>query len=178
MFLEYIKNLLIDTLPMLVLVLILAIVLKIIISFYNKKIGNIYNEIKIFLYIIYVFLLFVVVTSRDYQSYSSNFTPFKEILRYNFMSKSFFVNVIGNIAIFIPFGYLISDTIYIFTKKKNYLLNLFVIFFISLSIETVQTFIERSFDVDDVILNIIGGLIGILIFKIVNLIKGMIKHEK
>lgn len=90
MFLEYIKNLLIDTLPMLVLVLILAIVLKIIISFYNKKIGNIYNEIKIFLYIIYVFLLFVVVTSRDYQSYSSNFTPFKEILRYNFMSKSFF----------------------------------------------------------------------------------------
>lgn len=178
MFLNYIKNLLVDTLPILILVLILAIILKIIISYYNKKIGNIYNEIKIFIYIIYVFLLFVIVTSRDYQSYSNNFTPFKEILRYNFMSRSFFVNVIGNIAIFIPFGYLISDTINIFTKKKNYLLNLFVIFFISLSIEIVQTFIGRSFDVDDILLNIVGGLIGILIFKIIDLIKGMIRHEK
>jgi glycopeptide antibiotics resistance protein len=35
----------------------------------------------------------------------------------------------------------------------------------SLSIEVVQHFIGRSFDIDDVILNVTGGIVGFIIYK-------------
>ena len=36
---------------------------------------------------------------------------------------------------------------------------------VSISIETTQLLIGRIFDIDDIILNIIGGMLGYLIYK-------------
>ena len=41
----------------------------------------------------------------------------------------------------------------------------------SLSIEVVQHFIGRSFDIDDVILNVSGAIIGFIIYKFLKLIR-------
>lgn len=35
---------------------------------------------------------------------------------------------------------------------------------VSLTIEVVQKYIGRSFDVDDIILNVVGGILGFLVY--------------
>lgn len=71
-------------------------------------------------------------------------------------SLSQFMNLYGNIAIFIPTGIIISLLV-----KKKWLLSLIISFGISLSLECMQLFLSMgSFDVDDLILNTSGGVIG------------------
>ena len=167
-------NIISEIIPMIILFSLVAIMLRVVISLYNHEKINIFNDFKMLIYIIYLFVLFQLVTTIDFRSYSNNFIPFKEILRYDITSKLFIRNVIGNIVIFIPFGYLISDTIYMNTKHKNILIVLIFVLLTSLSIETTQMYIGRSFDVDDIILNFIGGLFGYFIFLI---IKGIFKED-
>ena len=114
-------------------------------------------------FIIYILSLFQIVTIQDTVSWSTNnFIPFKEITRYDLWSHGFFKNVIGNICLFLPFGYFIS---YILKSKKFYE-PLFITFVCSLSIELVQMMIGRVFDVDDIILNVIGGMLGYCFYKL------------
>ena len=42
---------------------------------------------------------------------------------------------------------------------------------VSTSIEVIQGYIGRVFDIDDIILNVIGSIIGFLIYKLFNKIK-------
>jgi glycopeptide antibiotics resistance protein len=141
--------------------------LRVVISLYNHDKINVFNDFKMLIYVIYLFVLFQLVTTVDFKSYSNNFIPFKEMLRYDITSKLFIRNVIGNIVIFIPFGYLISDTIYMNTKHKNIIIVLIFVLLTSLGIETTQMYIGRSFDVDDIILNFAGGLVGYISFLII-----------
>ncbi len=119
-----------------------------------------YKEFFSLLFVIYILLLFSLVTNTDIQSYGHNFIPFKEILRYPIGSSNFYLNVIGNIVIFIPFGFFIS--LYLGSQKLNR--PLLITFITSLTIELVQVFINRSFDIDDIILNCTGGIIGFLLY--------------
>ncbi|MEK4251593.1 VanZ family protein [Paenibacillus sp. FSL W7-1287] len=70
------------------------------------------------------------------------------------------LNLYGNIAIFAPTGIIIA-----LLSKKEHLANAaFVSFIISLSLETMQLlFMMGSFDVDDLILNTAGGLLGAIL---------------
>lgn len=69
-------------------------------------------------------------------------------------------NILGNIAIFVPFGIFIS---YI-GKKKSLGYQTLILFLTTLSIEIVQYILALgSTDVDDILLNVLGGLIGIAI---------------
>ena len=45
---------------------------------------------------------------------------------------------------------------------------LFLVLFASLSIELTQLFIGRVFDVDDILLNVLGGIIGYLFYYILS----------
>lgn len=113
------------------------------------------------LFIFYLSFLTVLVTDESIVYYEANFTPFKEIMRYNVTSIYFFKNVIGNIILFIPMGMYLT---YKLNIKKIYIIIILSIYF-SLSIEIFQLFIDRVFDVDDIILNVIGAFIGYLIVK-------------
>jgi glycopeptide antibiotics resistance protein len=42
----------------------------------------------------------------------------------------------------------------------------FVIFIITFSVEVCQFFIGRSSDIDDIITNLLGGIIGYIVFKL------------
>lgn len=119
-----------------------------------------YREFFSLAFVIYILLLFELVTNTDVQGVSNNFIPFKEILRYEIGSKYFYWNVIGNIMIFVPFGFFVS--LYLNSEKVNRPLLITAI--ASLTIESIQMFIGRSFDIDDIILNCVGGICGFLLF--------------
>jgi glycopeptide antibiotics resistance protein len=75
----------------------------------------------------------------------------------------------ANIVMFIPFGLLLPMT----NEKMNKLWKtaLFVLFFTVL-IETLQFFMGRSADIDDVIMNFIGGILGYLLFLLLQSVYG------
>ena len=126
-----------------------------------------YKEFVNLLFIIYALLLYELLTNTELNTASGmNLVPFTEIMRYPIGSRSFYVNVIGNIIIFIPFGYFVSS--YVKANKLSHIL--FVSVFTSLTFEFVQHYIGRSFDIDDIILNVLGALIGFLIYIALNAI--------
>ena len=159
-------NLLTDIVPMMILFVIVAIVLRTVTNLYSHSKFDFYHDLKALVYVMYVFLLFIFVTTKDFQSISNNFIPFKEILSYkNIQDPLFIWNIVGNICLYIPFGFLVSDVINLRSGKNSILLSTFVIFVTSLSTEIIQMFIGRSFDIDDIILNVLGGIIGYLLFR-------------
>ena len=48
----------------------------------------------------------------------------------------------------------------------------------SLTIETVQYYIGRVFDIDDIILNLVGGIVGFLIYIGIDAIQNKVKIFK
>ena len=122
-----------------------------------------YKELLMLSFIIYILCLFQVVTFTDDVTWSTNnFIPFKEILRYSITSRLFLKNVIGNMLMFLPFGFFIS---YYLENKKPHLTILLTLI-ASIAIESVQLAIGRVFDVDDIILNLLGGLLGYLLYYV------------
>ena len=124
-----------------------------------------------FLYaLILFFLLFKKKSVGSFRTI--NLIPFRTIIDYLFnedvIVRSFaFSNIMGNIAIFIPLGIYIPLLI----NKKSIFTNSAIVALISLCVEIVQyILVIGTADVDDIILNTIGGLLGILIFKLVYLI--------
>jgi len=75
------------------------------------------------------------------------------------------VNLFGNIFVFTPLG-LYFQTFY----SKKLLRNILLMLFIPIAVELLQfTFGVGALDIDDVILNFTGGMLGILIYKMLSL---------
>ena len=153
--------------PMLLICSIIAVQLRAVYLYKNKKPLILYKELLYLISIIYIMCLFYVVTFQDVSWSTSNFTLFKEMFRYEFGTKLFFHNVIGNMLMFIPFGFLIS---YFLKLEKPYSI-IILSFITSVTIEVTQLLIGRVFDIDDLILNVIGGFIGFLLFYILGKIE-------
>lgn len=159
-------NIVIDLWPVILLCLLTTIGLKISISISKHKKIEIYKEIINLVFITYIILLFSLVTATDFSSFGNNFIPFKEIFRYKMTSKLFYRNVVGNMILFIPFGYFVSY----YCKTKNISYSLILSLLISTTIESIQMLLGRCFDVDDIILNVLGGIIGYIIYVLGELI--------
>lgn len=153
--------------PMLLICSIIAVQLRAVYLYKNKKPLILYKELLYLISIIYIMCLFYVVTFQDVSWSTSNFTLFKEMFRYEFGTKLFFHNVIGNMLMFIPFGFLIS---YFLKLEKPYSI-IILSFITSVTIEVTQLLIGRVFDIDDIILNVVGGFIGFLLFYILGKIE-------
>ena len=92
-----------------------------------------------------------------------NLIPFRSILNFKYSYFSvFMINIVGNIVMFIPWGFGL-----VLLWKKNQKLSAILLHSLALPlfIETCQLFIGRSVDVDDIILNFMGGCIGAVIYK-------------
>lgn len=78
--------------------------------------------------------------------------------------KAVFLNLAGNVIAFMPFGFLLpllSD------NRTNWFATTICAFAFSLFAETVQLVLKLgSFDVDDLLLNTIGGLLGYIVCAI------------
>jgi len=153
--------------PMLSLFVVIVTVLKLTRVFINKDKFVFYKEFYSLLFVVYILLLYHLLLSTENASSGMNLIPFKEMTRYSIGTKAFFYNVIGNIVLFIPFGYFVSD----YLKAKRIPHILLVSFIISLTAELIQFKIGRAFDIDDVILNVLGAIIGFMCYISVRAIK-------
>lgn len=131
------------------------------IKFKNKI--NIQSEISLILFMSYLLVLFSVVTYPINEYNKNNFNLFEEIKRYKIGSSLFMYNIVGNIIMFIPFGMFVNNY---FHMRKITLIIITIIY--SLLIEIIQLIVGRVFDIDDIVLNLIGSIIG---FYVVNSIK-------
>ena len=144
-----------DDYATIILCLFTYILFRIINRFKYKKKINIKKECILFLFIIYILILFRVVTYPVNEYGKNNYIIFSEIKRYKLGSNLFIQNIVGNIILFIPYGMFFKSY---FDLKLLSLIIVTIIY--SFAIETMQLLIGRVFDIDDIILNLIGSIIG------------------
>lgn len=166
MFIEVIP----DLLPVIIIITVIACSLRISYLIKYKKKFIFHKEFFNLIFILYIMCLFEVVTFQDVNFGTSNFIPFKEILRYNIGSRLFVKNIIGNVLLFLPYGYFISY----YLKNKKMLPSVVLTLAVSITIEVVQLNIGRTFDIDDIILNTVGGILGSGIYILIDRIKNML----
>lgn len=167
-----VKNIINDILPnmwpMLLFVAVVYITLRCFSLFKGSKKIVLHKEILSLVFIVYILCLYYILTYQDVGNGGINLVPFKEMFRYSFGSYKFMKNIVGNIILFIPFGFFVS---YYLNNKKT-LVALLSTFIVSGCAESLQYYIGRVFDIDDIILNILGGFLGYLLFVCLNAIKG------
>ncbi|XRG78538.1 VanZ family protein [Rossellomorea sp. GAMAL-10_SWC] len=116
---------------------------------------------------------FEINFARDDWWRSNNFIPFKTIIFYLFLADINFdiriSNLAGNIIGFMPFGFLLPLIVKKYDNLKSILKATFIL---SLTYELLQLLLFQlgSFDVDDLILNTLGGGLGYLVLKIIRLV--------
>ena len=154
--------------PTLVIVLTIVVILRVTyIMTSDKRKFCLYEEIFEILFLAYLVLLFQLVTSQDLPGGGTNLMPFREILRYDVGTKAFYKQVFGNILLFIPLGYFATS----YCKIKGLGTITLVSLLSSITIEVTQHYIGRTFDIDDIILNVVGGIVGFLIYTALNAIR-------
>lgn len=98
----------------------------------------------------------------NWEFLASRPTDFRDIAMNTFNHS--FVNLVGNILLFMPLGFLYSLS----RKRKVAFLEIFLLSLgTTVLIETLQYLFltSRRADVDDIILNLVGGLIGYGLYR-------------
>ena len=92
-----------------------------------------------------------------------NLIPFKQIIGwFGYLSSVHTnVNLWGNILLFIPVGF---GVLMLESYNRPVLAGIAWTALVSLFIELFQLFTPRTTDIDDIILNTLGGLIGVLLY--------------
>ena len=153
--------------PMILIFTVSVVTIRITYLFVHKEKFVLYKELFMLTALLYAMLLFYVVTFQDVNYGTNNFIPFKEIMRYELGSKLFIKNILGNIILFIPFGLFVSHIL----RTRKFFPITFITIVTSGVIEYTQLKIGRTFDIDDILLNLIGGFIGYLIYLVIDILE-------
>lgn len=139
----------------------------------SKKSENLLLSIIYIIFFVYILMIIRIILFRDVPIYAIskgtfrtvNLIPFYTIYQFivdsniDFMKAT--INIIENIGIFIPMGIFLP----IVCKNLNKKTIIITIILVSLAFELTQyIFALGSSDIDDVILNSLGGIIGITIY--------------
>jgi glycopeptide antibiotics resistance protein len=102
--------------------------------------------------------------------YRYNLVPFKEIgrfIRYRRVlgTQAVLLNILGNVVAFMPFGTFLP----VFVKRcRRFWFTALYSFELSLVAEILQLLSKvGTFDVDDILLNTIGGMLGFALYRII-----------
>ena len=122
------------------------------------------------LFLSYLLFYSVQFDRTEHEDYRYNLTLFQEIMRYYNLGvntgnwKLFVLNVLGNICVFLPIGMFLPS---LFLKCKKFIFTTLLSFEISLCVEVIQLVTKvGSFDVDDLLLNTLGGICGFIMYSI------------
>ena len=139
------------------------------------------------LFVLYIlFIIYFLIFSEWYgrtgvmEEYHYNLVLFKEINRFWTYREQLgmfavFTNLFGNVLIFVPFGFFMPMA----SKYRSFFSTLFYSFGLSLCVETFQLFSRvGSFDVDDLLLNTIGGVTGYILFAVCAWVRRPHDHKK
>lgn len=146
------------------------------------------RKICLVLFAVYVMILAYFLFFSDgygrttvYDEFRYNLIPFQEIKRFYIYSAKVGIvasitNIAGNVVAFMPFGALIR---WVRNKKTSLWIACGYTFLFSLAIELVQLVTRVGvFDVDDLILNTLGGLAGYAGYMILAYIDRRIRDER
>lgn len=146
----------------------------------RKQHINRYHEIPLFLFTIYLCGLAsqTILPRIEYGVnglhilsggvHTTNLVPFRVLantaaeMRHG-NTDSLLINLIGNIVLFVPVGFCCM-LLWPMSKTKAILCGLGI----SLCIEICQLFLARGTDIDDLILNTLGAVIGVLLYTLLN----------
>ena len=139
--------------------------------------GKIFTLVFFILYILVLtdLLLFsfrTPTTLQDAQNISEllndrmNLTPFSTIKLYlRSANATSVVNILGNILAFVPMGFFVG---FPFKKMSNLFYCAIIVAMISLVYEAFQILLlVGRFDVDDILLNTVGGILGFCFHRLV-----------
>lgn len=148
----------------------------------QKRQVRILGRILYFVYIIFVFYFLLISEiygrSGEMRDYHYNLVLFKEIKRFWTYRKQLGIfattsNLFGNILIFLPIGFFLPMA----STHRNFFATSVYCFELSLIVELSQLLLKVGcFDVDDLFLNTLGGMLGYIAFTVCNVIRR--KHEQ
>lgn len=136
------------------------------------------REVVLGLFVVFMFALLCMTFQGDKGSWLTypkaaerirngigvNFVPFKTIrsyLRHSFDREIVIVNIVGNILLFIPWGFCLP---LLWRRYRSVFRFIRAAVLLPIFIEFCQLFIGRSVDIDDVILNFAGAIMGGLFY--------------
>ena len=135
-----------------------------------KLLGNITLTIYIGIMVYFLFLADMFHRGEIASSYRYNLVPFREISRMPLLLKYLgfwpaFINVFGNVIVFIPLGFFLP---FLVRKLRKWYATALLCFELTFLVEIIQLITKVGvFDVDDMILNLLGGIIGYVIFCLI-----------
>ncbi|KAB7668833.1 VanZ family protein [Bacillus sp. B1-b2] len=138
----------------------------------SRKKNIVYAKREILINIFFIYLLTVLYVTLNPFHFTPpsikgniNLVPYVQLhYQYTYKPPIFWIlYTLGNIMMFIPFGYLFPK---IYQKRFKMLVTISIAALCSLLIEITQYFftIDRAADIDDLLLNIIGAIIGYFLF--------------
>ncbi len=141
---------------------------------------GVYRILGKLLFVLYIgFVFYFLLISEVYGrtgnvvEYQYNLVLLREIRRFwNYREQlgwfATIANLAGNVVVFIPFGFLMPMA----SKSRSLVVTTFYSFILSLAVEVFQLVLKVGcFDVDDLLLNTVGGLIGYIAFVICNALR-------
>lgn len=125
----------------------------------------------------YFFILYLVISLKDIVGFPTlsdlerkvmlGVPIFDPVLNFIPLSSGIEISTILNIIFFMPFGFLLPT---LWNKFRKFIPTVFAGFIFSLIIEVGQLFTIRATDVDDLIMNTLGTILGFILFKILSII--------
>ena len=168
MFLSTLNETILSIWPQLTIFIVILVSVRFIAIKNSHKKFSFHDEFLSIVFMVYIILLFELLTGAENASGARmNLVPFSEIFRYKVGSSMFIYNVLGNIVLFVPYGYFVSR----YANAKNTYQIFIVSLITSFTVELLQVKLGRSFDVDDIILNVIGGIVGYFVYKFLESLK-------
>ena len=149
--------------PMITFISIITITLRVAYIFRGSKKFVLHKEILSWLFIVYVLCLYYIMMRSN--NIGINLIPLIGLFENITKNYEF---IIHNILIFLPLGFFSSY--YLNNKKAS--MTFMIILIISTLIEGMLYYLGRGFNIDIIILNIVGGFIGYLIYVGLMAIKG------
>ena len=134
-----------------------------------KKSRTLLNFLFVIYVVLMIWLLFIQrIKYISFENYGEtlihnlNIIPFRTIIEYINPDKEALdhaiINLAGNIVMFIPLGFFLPFVNSSFTKFKNIILTTIIII---AAVEIMQLItLTGSFDIDDLLLNAVGSVIG------------------
>lgn len=136
----------------------------------NQKLGWMLFISYLVLLVYFLFFAESMGRTQMQSEYSYNLELFKEIKRFYIYRKQLgmgavVLNLFGNVAAFVPCGFFLPI---ISRRSRKWYNTLLISFLFSLSVEIIQLVSKvGSFDVDDMLLNTLGGVIGFVLYRLV-----------
>lgn len=116
------------------------------------------------IYLVIIFYITILIRDKG-MSRVVNLIPFGSYYKAITGNALILRQVILNVALFIPYGWLTCSTIYCHQKRRLLIVVVIIMLATSILVESLQYITYRGqFDVDDLISNTVGGTIGIIIF--------------